>query len=88
MAQERKATTVGVTVGIRAGSTPHATATPPDGHAPNGLLYVEVGAGAGITGTPEDMLAFARAFATEVERAVPVNLLMAEWETAEEAVTP
>ena len=75
-----EATTVSVIVGIRADSTPHATAVA------GGRIYVAAdSSGVGLTGKPEDVLAFARALLVEVERNVPVDLLMDEW-AAEEAV--
>ena len=81
MAQEQEATTVSVLVGISDSSRLEVIA----GVAPAGWMHARLGA-VSFTGTPENLLAFARSFAAEVERAVPVDLRLADWDTTEEAV--
>ena len=83
MAQEQEATTVSVIVGVHASTTPQVTANIGPDRAMNVTF---AGRGVVLTGSPEDQLAFARALVAEVERAVPVDLLLADWATEEAAL--
>ena len=77
MTTNQKAT-VTVVAYIPEGTRPTASA---------GAVHVRVSDDLALVSTSEHMLAFARALVAAVEAAVPIDLLMAEWEKdAEEAV--
>lgn len=84
MSTDPQGTNVSVIVGIHADSRPEVTAGVGE------LRRIHVahdGHDVAFVGSPDDMLAYARALVTAVEAAVPVDLLMADWEKdAEEAV--
>ena len=84
MAQEQEATTVSVIVGVN-GATDRPTVTVDEARE---RMHVRVTADLSVAGSCEDVVAFAVGLHDAVVGAAPLELLMAEWEAAEEAATP